>query len=140
MKTGNLLKFQINRLFQEMGEITRITFLLLLVILLITMLFIALAPFTIELRISLDHFIIAVIVVGALAVLLPREKKEANAEIELEKGGWWWGFAPAFLIGTGVGLAVYYSIKDIRLSLWIASLSGLFSMTVTLIYRGKTYT
>ena len=63
-----------------MGEIARITFLLLLVILLITMLCIALAPFTIEMRISLDHFIIVVIVVG-VSLIPTIQSQITNANI-----------------------------------------------------------
>ena len=117
----------------NLGDIIRLSFGLLLVVFLVILVWHAISPISVQTRVSLDYFLLTVITFAILSFLLPRAE-EAESEVVVRRRPLWVDIALSFTFAIVVGFAAWYSLRDTRLAVIIASITGLLAMMFPLLY------
>ena len=137
MKPDNLRDSKFSQFIYQSGTAVRLSFLVLLISFLLFSLYNSIVPEGAAF-ISITELMKTVIVFGFIAALFPRQESENEAQDYDSRPFTTIEFALAVLLGVGTGLALTFSIPEIRFSNIISALTALLSILLTVGYFRRT--
>ena len=137
MKLGNVRDLKFPQFIYQSGAVVRLSFLVLLVTFLFFSLYNSIVPKAVAF-ISITELMKTVIVFGFIAALFPRQEGENEGHDSDNKPFTTTEFALAVLLGVGTGLALTFSIPEVRFSNIISALTALLSILLAVGYFRRT--